>query len=184
MTTPDPTEVADRTGRTVRLSCAMSLDGYIAGPHGEFDWIPVDPDIDMAALFAGYDTILVGRKSYEAARGQEGPSAFDSMKTYVFSRTLSQADHPDVTVSDDPVETVVALKAEPGKDIWLFGGGELFAGFLKLGLVDEVQVAIVPVLLGEGLPLLPSPAARARLRLRSHRLYDKTGTLLLDYEVV
>ncbi len=170
--------------RRVRFSVAMSLDGYIAGPKGEYDWIVMDPDIDFNALFEDFDTVLMGRKSYEAARQHGGGGAMPGMQAYVFSRTLRQGDCPDATVSDRPDETVPALKAGTGKDIWLFGGGGLFRSLLDLGLVDTVEVAIVPVLLGSGVPMLPHPATRAKLRLTGHRVYGKTGTTVLEYTVV
>ena len=75
------------------------------------------------------------------------------------------------------------LKAQPGKDIWLFGGGSLFRSLLELGLVDTVGVAIIPVLLGGGVPLLPDTPERAGLRLVEHRVYEKTGTVTLEYAV-
>ena len=170
--------------RRVRYSVAMSLDGYIAGPNGEFDWILMDPDIDFGALLRQFDTILMGRKSYEAARNQGGGGGgMPGVQTYVFSKTLRQADCRDATVSADAKATVTALKQKPGKDIWLFGGGELFKSLLDLGLVDEVELGIIPVLLGGGLPMLPSPAKSAQLKLTSHRIYEKTGTVLLKYAV-
>ena len=169
--------------RRVRYSVAMSLDGYIAGPKGEFDWIPMDPDIDFAAMFKDFDAVLMGRKSWEAAR-QQGGYGMPGLKAYVFSRTLRQADCPDALVSDDPTATVAKLKEQPGKNLWLFGGGELFRSFLDLGLVDDLEIAIVPVLLGGGLPMLPGAEQLAKLRLTSHRVYDKTGTVLLHYERV
>ena len=169
--------------RPVRYSVAMSLDGYIADPTGGYDWIVMDPDIDFGALFKNFDTLLMGRKTYEMAREQGGGPAMRGMKSYVFSRTLLQEECPRVTVSADPKETVTALKQRQGKDIWLFGGGGLFQSLLALELVDAVQVAIIPVLLGGGVPVLPSPATRAKLRLTSHRIYEKTGTVMLDYAV-
>jgi dihydrofolate reductase len=169
--------------RRVRYSVAMSLDGYIAGPKGEFDWIVMDPDIDFGALFKDFDTVLMGRKSYEAARQQGGGGAMPGMQAYVFSRTLRQADCPDATVSDNPEDTLTAIKAKSGKDIWLFGGGSLFRSLLDLGMVDTVEVAIIPVLLGGGLPLLLHPAKLAKLRLTKHRVYEKTGTVALEYAV-
>jgi dihydrofolate reductase len=159
----------------------MSLDGYLAGPNGEIDWIVMDPEIDFGALMGDFDTLLMGRRTYEASRGQGG-GAMPGMKVYVFSRTLRQADCPGVIVSDDPAETVAALKdAREGKDIWLFGGGSLFRSLLELGLVDSVEVAVIPVLLGGGVPLLPHPAPRSKLRLVEHRIYQKTGTVSLEY---
>ncbi|HEU0076280.1 MAG TPA: dihydrofolate reductase family protein [Longimicrobiaceae bacterium] len=166
--------------RRVRFSVAMSLDGYIAGPGGESDWIVMDPDIDFGALMRGFDTVLLGRNTYEATR-QMGGGGMPGMRTYVFSRTLRQADCPGVVVSDDPAATVASLKAGGGKDIWLFGGGSLFRGLLGLGLVDAVEVAVIPVLLGGGVPLLPPPAKQAGLRLVKHRVYEKTGTVSLEY---
>jgi dihydrofolate reductase len=170
--------------RRVRYSVAMSLDGYIADAKGGYDWIIMDPDIDFSALFKDFDTVLMGRKSYEAARKQGGGGGKPGMQTYVFSKTLRQADCPDATVSDNPKEAVTALKQKKGKDIWLFGGGELFRSLLDLGLVDAVEVGIIPVLLGSGLPMLPSPATFAQLSLTKHRVYEKTGTVLLNYAVL
>lgn len=170
--------------RRVRYSVAMSLDGYIAGPKGEIDWIVMDQDIDFGALFKDFDTVLLGRKTYETMRQQGGGGGMSGMQAYVFSRTLRQADCPDVTVSDRPREVLAALKATTGKDIWLFGGGSLFRSLLDLGLVDAVEVAIIPVLLGAGLPLLPHPAKLAKLRLTRHRTYERTGTIALEYAVV
>jgi dihydrofolate reductase len=169
--------------RSVCYSVASSLDGCIAGPHDEFDWIEVDPEIDFGALFRRFDTVLMGRKSYEAARRQ-GSGVMPGLTAYVFSNTLRQEDCVDAKLANDPGETVRALKNQPGKDIWLFGGGSLFNSLLGMGLVDEVQVAIVPVLLGGGRPLLEAPAERNPLLLRKHTLYPKTGTVLLDYDVV
>lgn len=169
--------------RRIRYQVAMSLDGYIAGPEGEADWILMDPEIDFGALFAQFDTFLMGRRTFDAMPGGEGVSP--GTKTYVFSRTLRQADHPNVTiVSDRMEETVAALRAEESdKDIWLFGGGELFRSLLDMGLVDTVEVAVIPVLLGKGIPLLPSPAKQTKLKLTGHRVYG-TGIVLLEYEVV
>lgn len=169
--------------RRVRFAVAMSLDGYIAGPKGESDWIIVDPDMDFGALMEAFDTALLGRKTYETTRQQGGGVGMPGMKVYVFSRTLRQEDCPGVTVSDDPAETLATLKATSGKDIWLFGGGVLFGSLLGLGLVDTVEVAIIPVLLGSGLPLLPDPASPAKLELTNHRIYEKTGTVALEYSL-
>lgn len=170
--------------RRVCYSVAMSLDGYIAGPNEEVDWILVDPKIDFGALFKRFDTVLLGRKSYEAARRQGRNGGMPGIQAFVFSRTLRQADCPGVTVSDDPGATVRMLKASPGKDIWLFGGGSLFRSLLQIGLVDSVQVAVIPVLLGDGVPLLPTPAVRARLQLTRNTIFETTGTVLLDYDIV
>ena len=170
--------------RRIRYQVAASLDGYIAGPNGEADWIIMDPDIDFAALFAQFDTFLMGRGTFDMMVGQQGSAATPGMKTLVFSRTLQQREHPDVTiVAGDVKETLATLREESGKDIWLFGGGELFRALLEAGLVDTVEPAVVPILLGGGVPMLPSPAARTRLTLTQHRLYPKSGIVLLEYAV-
>lgn len=166
--------------RRVRFSVAMSLDGYIAGPNGESDWIVMDPDIDFAALMNAFDTVIMGRKTYEATRQYSG-GGMPGTKVYVVSRTLHQEDCPGVVVTDNPAETVARLKAATGKDIWLFGGGSLFRSLLELGLVDSVELAVIPVLLGGGLPLLPPPSDRTKLELVKHRIYEKTGTIALEY---
>jgi len=141
----------------------------------------MDPEIDFAALMDSFDTMLLGRGTYEAARQMGGGPAMPGMQVYVLSTTLRQDDCPGVTVSDNAGETVAKLKAAPGKDIWLFGGGSLFRSLLGMGLVDTVEVAIIPVLLGGGIPLLPDPAERAKLKLTNHRVYAKTGTVALDF---
>ena len=170
--------------RRVRYSVAMSLDGYIADPAGGFDWIVMDPDIDFNDLFKDFDTILMGRKSWEVTRAAGGGPAMPGVATYVISRTLRQQDCPDATVSADPAQTVADLRKKTGKDIWLFGGGELFRSLLAQGLVNAVEVGIIPILLGAGLPLLPpDPALRTKLKLVKHKVYEKTGTVGLTYEV-
>jgi dihydrofolate reductase len=126
--------------RQVVYSVTMSLDGYIAGPRGEADWIVIDPDIDFAAMFARFDAILMVRKTYETTRTAQGGGSMPGVESYVFSGTLRQADCPGITVSDDPSHTVPALKQRSGKDIWLFGGGVLFRSLLQSGLVDQVSV--------------------------------------------
>jgi dihydrofolate reductase len=174
-----------RPTRHVRYGVAMSLDGYIAGPNGESDWIVHDPDIDFSEIFTRFDTLLVGRKTFEAMlKMGGGGGSWPGVKSFVVSRTLKQADHPDVTIARDAAALVRDLKAEPGKDIWLFGGGELFRSLLNDGLVDGVDAGVIPVLLGGGIPLLPSPAGRAKLTLKNRRVYEKSGIVGLEYDVI
>jgi dihydrofolate reductase len=166
--------------RRVRYQVAMSLDGFIAGPNGEADWIVHDPDIDFTALFKQFDAFLLGRKTYEAMQNQSGPK-MSGANVYLFSTTLRDA--AGVVLSNDPAAVVAALKAKPGKDIWLFGGGDLFRSMLEQRLVDRVEVAVIPVLLGAGLPLLPETQMRSQLKLTAHKLYPKSGIMLLEYDV-
>jgi dihydrofolate reductase len=169
--------------RKVRYQVACSLDGFISGPKGEIDWIPMDPDIDFRALYNQFDTLLMGRRTFEDLR--ELPTQAQGMDVFVFSRTLRQKDHPEVTVvSGEAVDTVRNLRLKPGKDIWLFGGGEFFRSLLSVGYVDTVEPAIVPVLLGKGRQLLPTPAERQSLALTGQRIYKKSGIILLTYDVI
>jgi len=166
--------------RRIRYRVAMSLDGYIAGPNGEADWIVMDPDVDFAAIWKEFDAILVGRKTFDVM-ARAGNTGMPGVKTYVVSRTLKQEEYPNVSVLSGKIEeTVASLRKESGKDIWLFGGGELFRSLLDAGLVDTVEVAVMPVLLGGGIPLLPPPAAQNKLRLTSHKVYE-TGIVALEY---
>ena len=171
--------------RRVRYVVAISLDGYIAGPNGEADWFILDPDIDFRALFEQFDTFLLGRRTFEAMAEAAGGVGQAGAQTIVFSRTLRQRNHPNLTiVSDNLEQTLADLRSKPGKDIWLFGGGLLFRSLLEARLVDSVEVSVIPVLLGEGIPLLPpKPSSeRFKLKLTSSRMY-KTGIVSLEYAV-
>ena len=168
--------------RRIRYVVAMSLDGFIAGPNGEADWIIMDRAIDFGALFSQFDTILVGRRTFEPM-AREGRATMPGMKTVVVSSTLRQQEFPGVTIIAENAERHIAsLRAESGKDIWLFGGGELFGRLLKFGLVDGVDVAVIPVLLGGGIPFLPPPADRTSLRLTDYHVYP-TGIVSLQYSI-
>lgn len=172
--------------RRIRYQVVCSLDGYIAGPNGETDWIPDEPDIDFAALFAQFDTLLMGRKTY-AALSLNDPAyghLYASKEIIVVSRTLQPSEHSRATiVTELTLDYVDRLRRQPGKDIWLFGGGELFRTFLELGCVDTVELAIAPVLLGGGAPFLPAPAPWRRLKLINQQFYERSGIMLLNYAV-
>lgn len=170
--------------RLVRFGGAVSLDGYIAGPHGEYDWIVPDPDIDFAAMMARFDTFLIGRKTFEAMRRAVQESPPPGIQYILCSRMLTAADFAHGPVVSDAAACVMDLRSKPGKDIAIFGGGELFRALLAAGLVDRIELSVVPVLLGGGIPLLPALAARIRLRLLEHRAYPRSGTAVLRYEVV
>jgi len=163
----------------------VSLDGFIAGPNGEYDWIVMDPAIDFAAMYRDYDTAVMGRKTYEvmAAMGGEQAGSMPGIEVVVFSMSLEPVARPGFRiVPDDPVKVVKALKKKPGRDIWLFGGGALFRTLLDAALVDTVEIAVNPVLLGEGIPLLP-PGGRTTLTLADHKVLPKSGIIALAYSV-
>ena len=159
--------------RRVRFGGAISLDGYIAGPNGEADWIVIDPELDFAAMFKQYDTLLIGRKTFSAmvSAGQAG--AMPGVRSYVFSRTLKQEDYPGVTiVSGNAGPFVQQLRRADGKDIALYGGAGLFRSLLDAGQVDTVEVSVIPVLLGAGVSLMPPPYGAVRLKLTATRRWQ------------
>jgi dihydrofolate reductase len=131
-------------------------------------------------------TLLMGRRTFELAvrtRGEAAFTAFTGVTSIVFSRTLRQPEHPHVTVMPElNADWIRDLKAQSGKDIWLFGGSDLFRSFIDSGLVDGVEVAVIPVLLGAGIPLLPPPYSPIKLRLIRHHLYQ-SGRMSLAYDV-
>lgn len=167
--------------RRIRYQVACSLDGFIADITGKTDWIVDEPEIDFGALFDQFDTLLMGRLTYEGlVKDSDG---FWGKAVLVFSHTLRQEDHPQVTVvSKDARERLQQLRSLPGKDIWLFGGGVLFQSLLALDCVDTVEPAVIPVILGGGRPLLPTPAIKHMLSLTSHRVYS-SGIVWLEYTI-
>ena len=168
--------------RKVRYSVAASLDGFIAGPGGEYDWIPEEPEIDFKAFLSQIDAIVMGRRTLETVQGGGGLASLPDVPLYVFSTTLEPSDVPGATVIGDEAPAFVRdLKGQEGKDIWLFGGGALFGSLLEGGVVDLVEVAIVPVMLGEGIPLLPK-SRRTTLALERTEAFT-SGIVLNRYRV-
>jgi dihydrofolate reductase len=154
------------------------MDGFIAGPNGEYDWIIMDPSIDFEGFFKEFDTLVMGRRTFEFAGGGSSPG----MRTIVCSKTLRASDHPKITVTDDAAVTVSGLKATVGKDIWLFGGGMLFRSLLDAKLVDTIEIAVMPVALSQGIPLLPAGERSPRLRLVESKALP-TGIVSLSYTI-
>ncbi len=168
--------------RRLRYHVAVSLDGFIARPDGSYDWLVADPTIDFSALYKEFDAAVMGRKTYEVALAAGTDGSVPGLDVTVFSRTLPTSTSRGVrVVNDDPREFVADLKSRRGGDIWLFGGGELFRYLLDAGLVDTVELAVMPVLLGEGIPVLPRGASTSLVLSDMKRL--PSGIVVLAYSV-
>ncbi len=169
--------------RKVILGVAVSLDGFIEGPHGEYDWCAPDPDYNFNEFFDRFDTIFVGRKTYEMSSEMEGgPAGFSKFKEYIFSTKLDKVKDGASLIKGDTKTEVEKIKKEKGKDIWLFGGAGLTTSLMNLGLIDELSLAVYPVLLGRGKPLFNNIKDRINLTLLETKTYS-TGLVSLTYSL-
>jgi dihydrofolate reductase len=179
--------------RRIRYGVAMSLDGYIADAQGGTNWLVADPSLDPREFFAGIDTVIMGRRTYEVMCSA-GMRAYPGLRTYVASRTLAADEVPEVTVlADDLFDVAAALRREPSpRDIWLAGGGTLAATMLRATLVDTIEVGISPRLLARpGVPLVApwegagggAPGSPFALELVRSRVLA-SGLVVLEYEVL
>lgn len=139
----------------------------------------MDPSIDFVAFMQQFDTVLMGRGTYEASKGMSG-GGMPGMTAIVCSRTLEEAAAQGVQVVRDGVQAVAELRQKAGKDIWLFGGGNLFRSLLDAGAVDQIELSLIPVLLGSGIPLLPPGKRSPTLRLNEQSSLPN-GTVVLTY---
>ena len=174
---------------------AISLDGYIEGPNGEIDWITYDKEHfkELAKHWARIDAMVYGRKTYEAViknpyKGKNNP--FAHMKHYVFSNSLSKVQDGFILIKGDTKEEMNKIKIEKarlndkvgqGKDIALFGGAELACSMINLKLVDELQLAVCPVLLGKGKSFFINIKERNYFTLKECKTYS-SGLVVLIYQ--
>ena len=169
--------------RKVILGVAVSLDGFIEGPNGEYDWCFTDQDYGLSDFFKQVDTIFVGRKSYEMSLGLEGGiEGFPTFKEYVFSTTLNKVKEGATLIRGNIHAEVEKIKGEEGKDIWLFGGASLTTSLMNLGLVDELSLAVHPIILGNGKHLFQHIAGRKNLKFLDTKTYS-TGLVSLTYSI-
>lgn len=177
--------------RKVILNLAVSLDGFIEGPNGEIDWCIMDDDMNFDAFIASIDTMFYGRVSYDAwgnFQPDENTSPAEkamwqgihAKKKFVFSRQNRQDDKATF-ISSDIAEKVTAIKEQPGKDIWLYGGANLIKTFIHSGLIDVYKMSVHPVVLGSGKPLFEDLKERIRLKLTGTNVY-RSGVVELTYE--
>ena len=165
--------------RNVILFIATSLDGYIAGPAGEIDWLFADQDYGYTEFLANVDTVLMGRKTYDVSLSF-GEYPYRGTRGFVWSRTRSGQDANVTFVSKDVGPFVSALKQETGRNIWLVGGAELVAECVRHDLIDEFMIFVHPIILGNGIPLFQAPLPRRTLRVTQLERFS-SGLVQLSY---
>lgn len=179
--------------RKIILSLATSLDGYIEGPNGEVDWMVFTEDTGKALgkFLDEIDTILYGRVSYEVWGSYIPPETaapFEKefylrtgkMSKYVFSASKTNFLGNPVVVQSEIQQSILAIKQQPGKDIWLYGGAGLITTFVNLDLIDEYRIAVMPIILGSGKPLFADIQKRVKLKLSAANSSD-SGFVELRY---
>lgn len=175
--------------RKLILGLAVTLDGYIEGPNGEYDWCFTDQDYGLNEFYERIDALFIGRRSYEvmqkhvAENGTEAVPGMPVLKAYVFSNTLKEVKDGAVLVRGDSLAEAQRLKNISGKDIWLFGGAALNDAMMKAGLVDELWLSVHPILLGSGRRLFNGENSRSQLALLDSRTYE-TGLVSLRYRIM
>jgi dihydrofolate reductase len=170
--------------RKVILSLAMSLDGYIAKPNGDVEWLKSIPnpekiDYGFSDFYKTIDTTIMGNNTYKEILGFGIPFPFPDKKNYILTKT-PQPDTEFVTFLSDAVQVVEKLKKENGKNIWLVGGGQVNTIFLNHNLVDELLIRIVPIVLGEGLPLFDRKVEETIFELLKTETFS-TGIIQMTY---
>ena len=178
--------------RKIIVYIATSADGFIARPDGDVEWLnrrPHDVDYGMKEFYAGVDTILWGRKTYDWLLAYHGnpestEGLFDTnVQNFVFSRTPPSRPASGVTFVSEPVKPFAErLRAAPGANIWMMGGGGLIASFLDAGEIDAFDIHVIPVLIGEGIPLIAPRHRDIPLELRSAKSFPD-GVVRLKYDV-
>jgi dihydrofolate reductase len=175
--------------RKIIVYIATSADGYIARRDGSVDWLDrqgTAGDYGMGAFFKTIDTILWGRKTYGVGleMNEGGLGVYGSrIKNYIFSRRPPKTHAPDVEFVKESIgEFAKRLRASPGKDIWMMGGGGIIASFLDAGEIDEFVIHVIPTFIGEGIPLVAPKSRNVELKLLSVRDYPD-GVVRLHYVV-
>jgi dihydrofolate reductase len=169
-----------RNMRDIKLFIACSLDGYIAGPNEEIDWLFTDDDYGYSQFYASIDTTLNGYKTYEKVLSfEEFP--YKGTKNYVFTRHPDRPENQYIEyVREDIVGFIRTLKQQPGKDIWLVGGGEIISILHNHHLIDEYIIAIHPIILGDGIPLFGGQNIRQGLQVTDCKSYT-SGLIQIFY---
>jgi dihydrofolate reductase len=170
--------------RLIKYFVANSLDNFISRKDGSVDWLFTDQDYGMAEFFSSVDVAVMGRKTYEKMLELLPKNPFSpGMKYCVFSRSLESSPHKEVEIVSGNVATwAQRVRSQPGKHIWLVGGGDFVRSFLQNKLVNELGLAIHPHLLGEGIPVFTRPYPETKLELFRSKQYPN-GLLQVFYRV-
>jgi dihydrofolate reductase len=175
--------------RKILLQLAVSLDGYIEDEMGAFDWCFTDQDYGMSEFLKRIDTLFMGRKSYDISQSMaidpDDPylRSIAHIKQYVFTQNKDLRSDQVQFISGDIIHWIKEFQSRPGQDIWLFGGAELISTLIEHRLVDEMILAVHPVLLGGGKSLITHQSRRIQLQLLSSTPYS-TGLVMLTYKIL
>jgi len=171
--------------KKLKYHVATTADGFIAREDGSWDFFPSEGEhiADFIASMSSYDTVVMGRRTYEEGVKVGVTDPYPALDTYVVSRSLKKSPNERVKViADNAVSVIRKLKEQEGRDIWLCGGGDLARTLFAEGLIDEVLIKLNPVLLGSGTPLVTHLGRPTPLELISTKVY-RSGVVLLQYRV-
>lgn len=174
--------------RNIILYIAASLDGYIARDDHSLDWLPTPDaaqnlDYGYTEFFDSIDTTIMGKRTYDIVRQHGVENPYPDKKNYVFTRSARHLSTDDIEfVSGDVISFTQSLKAQKGKDIWLVGGGDLNTLFLNYDLIDRIILAVIPTVLGGGIPLFARGGRETQFRLANAQHWTETGVVQMTYE--
>ena len=176
-----------KSSRRIIVYIATSADGYIARPDGDFSWLdrPAPKGhYGYGAFIKTIDTILWGRKTYDIVVKMGMPGYGKGIRHYAFSRHPPKSPLPGFEFVNEPIKTFAQrLRAQKGKNIWMMGGAEIIAGFLDEGEIDEFSIHVIPILIGEGIPLIQPRHRSIPLKLLSTKKFPD-GVVHLNYRVL
>lgn len=175
--------------RKIILYIAQSLDGYIAKSDGDINWLetipnPEQSDYGYKKFINSIDTVIMGRNTFEQVCSFDMPYPYQSKENFVFTKkTGLTASDKAIFIFENHLDFVKQLKAKPGEDIWLIGGGKTNTFFLKHDLIDQIRIFIMPIVLGNGIPLFDKNTSIRNLKLEHSQIYN-SGVTELWYKVL
>lgn len=176
--------------RKIKLYIACSIDGYIARPDGELDWLsdyPITPEHNYGYddFYKSVDTVILGGKTFRAILNMDAMYTYRDKTSFVITRNVNfpKTSENINYISNDIIETIEALKNQDGKDIWLVGGGQILSMLLDSNLIDEMTITTIPTILGNGIPLFPLMQKESKWTLRNTQSYPN-GVVTSDYQIV